>query len=162
MADKTELKGIVGCPICSFLQAAVSALLNDFADEKSASVSPVEGAVFQFVIKYVASLLLIFMGSMDCLTTVIGTLYFGTQELNPLIANLVNTNLFAFVVVKLVVTVSVGLIFVFAEKALMSGGNRADKSFRIAHNTLIAAYVGIIAFLVLVVLNNVLVLLRTL
>jgi hypothetical protein len=103
---------------------------------------------------------MIFMGCMDCATTVIGTAYYGTQELNPLIANLVNTNLPAFVVVKLGVTVSVGLIFVIAEKTLTRNGTPNDRSFRIAHNTLRAAYIGIILFLSVVVINNLLVLLH--
>jgi hypothetical protein len=53
---------------------------------------------------------------MDCLTTVIGTLYYGTRELNPILADLVSSNLPAFVFVRLTVTVSVGLIIVLAEK----------------------------------------------
>ncbi len=113
-------------------------------------------------IKYTASIMLILMGSMDCLTTVIGTLYFGTQELNPLIAGLVNTNLPAFVVLKLAVTISVGVIFVWAEKALMHNSDVRDRSFRLAHATLRVASAGIVVFLILVVANNILVLLRTL
>ncbi len=64
-------------------------------------------------------MLLILMGSLDCLTTVVGSLYFGARELNPLIVGLVNSNLPAFVVIKLVVTVCMGAIFVFAEKNLL-------------------------------------------
>lgn len=111
-------------------------------------------------VKYGASLLLIFMGSMDCLTTVVGTIYFGTQELNPLISSLVSTNLPAFVIIKLAVTVMVGLIFVFAERLLLRNGKGNEQSFRIAHKTLKVACVGIILFLALVVLNNIMVLLR--
>ncbi len=111
------------------------------------------------VVKYLASLLLILMGSMDCLTTVVGTLYFGTQELNPLISALVSTNLPAFVIIKLAVTVSVGLVFVLAERTLMRAGNITDKSFKMAYRTLQVAYGGIILFLALVVINNIIVLL---
>lgn len=74
--------------------------------------------------RYMASLMLVFMGSMDCLTTVIGTVYFGTQELNPIVASLVNTNLTAFVFVKLTITLIVGLVFIWAEKSSIS--NRHD------------------------------------
>ena len=112
------------------------------------------------IVKYLASLLLIFMGSMDCLTTVVGTLFFGTQELNPLISGLVSTNLPAFVIIKLAVTVSVGLVFVFAERTLMHSGDVGEKSFKVAYMTLQAAYVGIILFLALVVINNIIVLLQ--
>jgi hypothetical protein len=111
-------------------------------------------------IKYLASALLIFMGSMDCLTTVIGTVYYGTQELNPLIAGLVNTNILAFVVLKLAVTFSVGIIFVLAEKALKNPNNAHDNSFKVAYITLKVASIGIVLFLFLVVMNNIIVLLQ--
>ncbi len=113
------------------------------------------------VAKYLASLLLVFMGSMDCLTTVVGTVYFGTQELNPLISNLVNTNLPAFVTLKLAVTVSVGIVFVLAEKLLYTG-KMPNKSYKLAHRALQLTYAGIILFLALVVLNNIIVLLKLL
>ena len=117
---------------------------------------------FLSAIKYTASLMLILMGSLDCLTTVIGTVYFGTQELNPIIAGLVNTNLPAFVAVKLAVTISVGVVFVLAEKALLSNSNVHDKSFKAAYVTLRVASIGVVVFLLLVVINNIMVLLSTL
>jgi len=42
------------------------------------------------------SFMLILMGSIDCLTTVIGVLYFGAAELNPLMTGIVSTNIAAF------------------------------------------------------------------
>ena len=102
------------------------------------------------------------MGSMDCLTTVVGTVFFGTKELNPLLANLVATNLPVFVAVKLTVTFSVGVIFVLTEKMLYRRTNADDHSIKLAHKTLTVAYIAIIAFLAIVVLNNILVLLRLL
>lgn len=77
-----------------------------------------------------------------------------------MIADLVHTNLPAFVVVKLTVTIGVGMIFLLAEKTLMASKNKTDKSFKIAHNTLKATYIGITVFLVIVVANNIIVLLR--
>lgn len=115
-----------------------------------------------FEIRYVSSLVLVLMGSMDCLTTVIGTLYFGTAELNPLIASLVDTNLPAFVFIKLTITVSVGLIFVLAENMLMQTLNKRTKSFRITQNVLKIVFIGIIFFLAIVVANNILVIINAL
>jgi hypothetical protein len=112
-------------------------------------------------VKYLASVMLIFMGSMDCLTTVVGTLYFGTQELNPIIAGLVGSNLPAFVVLKLAVTFAVGVIFVLAEKTLRDSNSAHDRSYKVANATLRVASVGIVVFLLLVVLNNIIVLLST-
>ena len=128
-----------------------------------AVVYPLHRGQFLLEIKgYVASLFIVLMGSMDCLTTIVGTLYFGTLELNPLVAGLLASNLPGFVILKLGVSFLVGGIFVLAEKALYSSDNKVDRSFHIAKNTLKAAYIGIALFLALVVTNNVLVLLRTL
>jgi len=102
------------------------------------------------------SFFLILLGSLDCLTTVIGTLYFGTRELNPIIAGLVNTNLFAFVIIKLAVTFVVALIFVFAQKTLMKTENKDSKSYRIVFKTIKFAYFGLAVFLAAVVINNIL------
>ncbi len=104
------------------------------------------------------SLFLIFMGSMDCLTTVIGSLYFGTRELNPILAGLVSSNLPAFVVLKLTVTVFVGLTFILAQKVLMKSADKNSASFKTASRMLRAAYFGIVMFLAIVVVNNLLVL----
>ncbi len=98
------------------------------------------------------------MGSMDCLTTVVGAVFFGTRELNPVLAGLVSTNLSGFVVIKLVVTISVGLIFVLAQKTLMRTSDHSSNSFRIALKTLKMAYLTIVVFLAAVVVNNILVL----
>jgi hypothetical protein len=81
--------------------------------------------------KAMPSLILILMGSLDCLTTVIGTMYLGAHELNPLIAGLVNTDIAAFVVLKLTATIGVGALFIIAQKTLMK---TADKKKQIIHN----------------------------
>jgi len=101
------------------------------------------------------------MGTLDCLTTVVGTVYYNTKELNPLISGLVATNLPGFVAVKLAVTILVGVTFVLVEKMLRKNADTKDRSLRIAQNTLKAASVGLIGFLTVVVANNVLVLLQT-
>jgi len=101
------------------------------------------------------------MGTLDCLTTVVGTVYFDTKELNPLISGLVATNLPGFVAVKLAVTILVGVTFILVEKMLRKNADTKDRSLRAAQNTLKAASVGLIGFLTVVVANNVLVLLQT-
>jgi len=112
-------------------------------------------------IKAYSSLLLVLMGSMDCLTTVIGMLYFGAVELNPFIAGIVSTNLPAFVILKLTTTIFVCLLFVQTEKILMKTSNKTTKAFNYTHKLLKLTYMGIIAFLVIVVANNLMVLANT-
>jgi hypothetical protein len=100
------------------------------------------------------TLLLALMGSVDCITTVIGTLYFGAVELNPVIAGIVSTNLSAFVILKLTTTVFVCLIFIQTEKILMKTKDKTTKTFSTTQKALKAAYAGVIVFLVVVVANN--------
>jgi hypothetical protein len=105
-------------------------------------------------------LLLVLMGSMDCLTTVIGIAYFGAVEVNPLLAGIANRSLMAFVVLKLATTVVVCLFFVQAEKILMKTENKKTRAFSYTRMLLKIAYLGVIVFLAVVVTNNIIVLVR--
>jgi hypothetical protein len=105
------------------------------------------------------SFLLIFMGSIDCLTTVIGVLYFGAVELNPFLAGIVSTNIGAFLVVKLAATILIAFTYILANKTLMKTQNKSTKSFKYSCKFLKVAYAGILAFLVIVVANNLIILL---
>jgi membrane protein DedA with SNARE-associated domain len=102
------------------------------------------------------------MGSMDCLTTVIGTLYYGTRELNPVLAGLVSSNLSAFVIVKLTVTVSAALTLIFAQKTLMRSPDQNSASFKITFQILRVTYFSIILFLAIAVIHNLLILFNVL
>jgi hypothetical protein len=104
------------------------------------------------------TLLLASIGFMDCITTVIGILYFGAVEYNPILSGLVSTNIFAFVVLKLTTTILVCLVFSFAEKTLMKTPNKANRAFSRAYSLLKFAYAGTIIFLVITVTNNFIVL----
>jgi len=115
----------------------------------------------KFGIRIYPTLLLAIMGSMDCLTTVIGILYFGAVELNPFIAGVVSTNLPAFIFLKLITTVFICLIFIQAEKILMKTKNKSTKTFSWTQKLLKSASAGIIVFLIIVVVNNLIVLFNT-
>ena len=104
------------------------------------------------------TLLLAFMGSMDCLTTVIGVLYFGAIESNPLIAGVASYSLPAFVVLKMTATLFSCLIFVQAEKILMQSKDKSNSSISRTQTFLKVARGAVVAFLFVVVANNVLVL----
>ncbi len=103
-------------------------------------------------------LVLALMGSMDCLTTVIGIVYLGAVEVNPLLAGVVRSNMPAFVALKLLTTAFVCLIFIQAEKMLMQTRDKSSKSFSRTRMLLKVANMGVIAFLCIVVTNNLLVL----
>jgi len=99
------------------------------------------------------------MGSIDCLTTVIGVLYSGATELNPFMAGIVNTNIGAFLVVKIVATIFIAFTYLLANRTLTKTQNKSSKSFKYSYQFLKIAYVGIMVFMVMVVANNLLILL---
>ena len=92
----------------------------------------------------IPGLFLVFLGSMDCLTTVIGTVYYDTRELNPVLAGLVSSDLPAFVILKLAVTVSVGLILILSQETLSRYHDKNSLSFKVALQMLKIAYFSII------------------
>ena len=107
----------------------------------------------------VPSLLLIIMGLIDCITTVIGILYSGASELNPLMATIVNSNMGGFLVVKVASTMLIALTYLFARRMIMQTKDKTSRTFKYSYNGIRIAYVGMLAFLVIVVANNLLILL---
>jgi hypothetical protein len=108
-------------------------------------------------IKAIPSLSLILMGSIDWLTTVIGIVYFGAIEGNPFLADITQTSLPLFTLIKLFTTVIVGLLFYNAEKTLLKISDKSTRSFKYARIILRAAYVVATAILLFAVLNNLIV-----
>ena len=107
----------------------------------------------------IPSFLLILMGSIDCLTTVIGVLYSGANELNPFMAGIVSTNIGAFLVVKIAATLLIAFTYILANRTLIKTQNKSSKSFKYSYKLLKVAYAGIMVFMVIVVANNLLILL---
>lgn len=108
----------------------------------------------------VTGFLLILMGSIDCLTTIIGVLYSGAKELNPFIAGIVSTNIGAFLVLKIASTILIAATYLAANRILMQMSNKDDKSFKISFKMLRYAYAGLVVFLAITVVNNLLILMR--
>ncbi|MGD0645708.1 MAG: DUF5658 family protein [Candidatus Bathyarchaeia archaeon] len=106
------------------------------------------------------SFLLILMGSIDCLTTVIGVLYSGAAELNPFMAGIVSTNIGVFLLMKIAATILIAFTYILANRTLMKTQNKTSRSFKYSYKLLKVAYSGIIVFLVIVVANNLLILMR--
>jgi len=106
----------------------------------------------------IPSVLLIIMGTIDCLTTVIGILYHGATELNPLMAGIVSTNIGAFLIVKLVATMIAASSFVIANKTLMNTQDKGTRTFIYSSKLIKIASASLLIFLAIVVANNLLVL----
>ena len=98
-------------------------------------------------------LLLIFCGLLDCATTIVGIVWFGATEGNPLFATLAETNLFAFSGIKLVAAVFVGVLFYKAG----SVGEIEGSSVQVGARFLQVAYSLSLLTMLTVVTNNVLV-----
>jgi hypothetical protein len=104
------------------------------------------------------SFLLVLMGSIDCVTTVIGTLYFGAIEMNPIMAGVVS-NVPLFMVLKLTATFCIAGTYLLSAKMLNSAQDKTTTSFRVGSAVVRVIYLGLVAFLVVVVINNVMILL---
>ena len=79
----------------------------------------------------IPSLLLIIMGSIDCITTVIGVLYHGATELNPFLAGIVSTNIGAFLVVKLAATMIVASFIYCCKQNVDENPKQKHKNFHL-------------------------------
>ena len=100
------------------------------------------------------SFLLMLLGSIDCLTTVMGVLYYGAVELNPFLTGIVHTSIPAFLALKLSATAFIGFTCFLAKKILNKTSDRTSKSYKYSNWLMKAAYTGLIVFLVVVVINN--------
>jgi len=102
------------------------------------------------------------MGSMDWLTTIIGIVYFGAVESNPFLADLVGTSLLAFTAIKLSTTIIIALLFHKADKMLLRTQDKTTRSFRCARIMLRGTYIIATALLLFAVLNNLIVVVKSL
>ena len=107
------------------------------------------------------SLILVLMGYMDWLTTMIGIVYFGAVEVNPFFADIVRTNLVAFTAIKLTTTIFVGVLYYVGDRMLMRLKDKKSKSFLCARLALRAGYVIITAVLLSAIVNNLIVIGKT-
>jgi hypothetical protein len=108
----------------------------------------------------IPSLLIILMGTLDCITTIIGVSYSGAKELNPAMAAIISTNVGAFLVVKIAATAFIAFTYVFARKILMHMPNKSVRTLNYSFKLLTVAYAGVAGYLALAVANNLLILLK--
>jgi hypothetical protein len=104
------------------------------------------------------SFLIILLGSIDCITTFIGVMYFGASELNPLMTGIVSSSIAGFLVLKISATFLIGFTYIYAKRMLNKTVDKSTKGFKISSNVMKVAYGGMMIFLVVTVINNLLVL----
>jgi len=108
----------------------------------------------------IPSLLIIVMGLMDCVTTIIGVAFSGAKELNPAMAVIVNSNVGAFLVVKVAATAFIAFAYFFGRRVLMHLPNKEGKTFTYSMRGLTLAYLGLVGFLGFAVVNNLIILMH--
>ena len=102
---------------------------------------------------------LVLIGTMDCFTTVVGVIYFGAAELNPILSSVVHSSIVAFIVLKLTATLCIAGTYMLAKKMLNKTTDKTAKSFRFSNIFVKSTYAGLVVFLFLVVTNNLVVML---
>jgi len=107
------------------------------------------------------SLILFLMGYMDWLTTIVGIFYFGAVEVNPFFADITRTNLVAFTVIKLATTIFVVLLYYLGERMLLRLKGTKSQSFLCARLVLRIGYLVITVILLSAILNNIIVISKT-
>jgi hypothetical protein len=101
----------------------------------------------------------VLIGTMDCFTTVIGVIYFGAAEVNPILSGVVHSSIVAFIVLKLTATLCIAGTYILAKNMLNKTADKTAKSFRFSNIFVKSAYAGLVVFLLIVVANNLVVML---
>ena len=115
--------------------------------------------MYRIKLDVLPSYIIILVGTLDAITTVIGSMYFGATELNPLMTDIVNTNIAGFLALKLLASFCIGATYVIVKRILNDTTDKNSKSFKYGNTFIKITYTSVIAFLVIVVTNNLIVLL---
>jgi len=102
--------------------------------------------------------LLMLMGTVDCVTTVIGIHYFDAVELNPIMAGIIH-NIPLFLALKLTATLCISITCMLAAKTINSIPDKSSRSFQYGNIGVKVASTGLVIFMFVVVANNLIVLL---
>ncbi len=105
------------------------------------------------------SLFIILLGSIDCVTTVIGVTYFGAAELNPFLTGLVSTNIVAFLALKISASFLIGFTYILAKRILNKAMDKTTKAFKYSSSLIKGTYAGLTILLTITIINNLVILL---
>ena len=93
---------------------------------------------------------LILIGTLDWLTTIVGIVFFGASETNPLMAGFTQSNILLFSALKLTAITLVGLLFYKAETKAKIANQLTPFTKKFLHSGYAICLLG----LSVVVLNN--------
>jgi hypothetical protein len=114
--------------------------------------------MYPFKVVLLPSFLLALMGTIDCATTLVGTMYYGAIESNPIMATVVG-NVPLFIALKLAATFCIAGTYISAKRILNSTEDKNSKGFLIGSKVIEVAYAGLVVFLMAIVVNNLIVML---
>ncbi len=103
----------------------------------------------------VPSFVLLLMGTMDCVTTVIGVLFYGATETNPILVGVINSNIAVFTVLKLTATFCIAGTYTLAKIMLNRTADKSTRSYMFGNVFVKVVFASIAIFLIVVVVNNV-------
>ena len=115
--------------------------------------------MYRFKSDVFPSFFIILFGSIDALTTVVGVLNYGAVELNPLMTGIVNANITAFLAIKISATFLIGFTYILAKRTLNKTMDKNTKTFKYSNWFMKGAYAGLMSFLIITVINNLIILL---
>jgi hypothetical protein len=127
--------------------------------EKEGGAGKGEGFMYALKSEVFPSLFIILLGSMDCITTVIGVTYFGAAELNPFMTGILSASIAAFLALKISATFLIGFTYILAKRTLNKTMDKSTKGFKYSNWLMKGAYAGLTIFLIITVINNLTVLL---
>jgi len=99
------------------------------------------------------------MGALDCITTAVGVLFFERVELNPLISSLVYSNMTAFVLLKLTITLVVASVPILVD-GILTKHQAQSKIFYNARVAVRITYLCLLFFISTALINNIFVILK--
>jgi hypothetical protein len=105
-------------------------------------------------VRALMTLLLALMGVLDCITTVVGILFFGAFEKNPFMASLIQTNLSVFIVTKLAATAFVCFSLIQADRFIGKIKDKTGRAFRYSNRLFKGTFFCLIGFAAVTVANN--------
>jgi membrane protein DedA with SNARE-associated domain len=104
------------------------------------------------------SFLIILLGSIDCITILIGVMYYGASELNPFMTGIVNSSMVGFLILKISATFLIGFTYIYAKRILNKAMDKSTKVFKVSCKVMKGVYARIMIFLIIAVINNLIVL----
>ena len=104
------------------------------------------------------SFLIILLGSIDCITTFVGVMYFGASEINPFMTSIVSSSIAGFLALKISATLLIGFTYIYAKRTLNKELDKNTRAFKVSCKVMRGAYAGIMIFLIITVINNFIVL----